>query len=121
MCGYMQKCTKNLACQRHCNHWHTKFYIRISLQTCSLACYTFTVFIQGMDLVFERMYRSRDSSETVYKATAIECVHWHYWSMTEETAKLHCISYSLSDDWDDAHSCGLLVYHTDSTLIGYDS
>ena len=67
------------------------------------------------------MDRGRDSAYTVHEIGAAELIYRHDWRITQETTEIYGVAYLHSHYRDDAHGCGLLVHHTNGSLIGYDA
>ena len=70
-------------------------------------------------LVLEAMYRSRNTSSSVYESIATETVDWHNRSIPQKTSELYSFAHSLSYNRNYTDSCCLLVYHSYGCLIGY--
>lgn len=63
------------------------------------------------------MYRSRYSAHTVHKSFAREAVYRHDGSMAKKASKIDIIADLHADSRNHAHGCGLLVDHTDGSLV----
>ncbi len=80
----------------------------------------FTVY-RNLMLVLETVDRGRDATYTVDECLAAEFVYRHDRSMTQQATEVYIVAYLHAHNRDDTYGCGLLVDHTDSSLVGNDT
>ena len=54
---------------------------------------------------------------TMYKCITGELIHWHDRCISQQSAKLYCLAYSLTNYRNQSDSCCLLIDHTDCRFI----
>ena len=62
-----------------------------------------------------------DAATTIYESAAAKGTDRHDGGIAQQAAELYTITHFLAHSGDDTHGGGLLVYHSDSRFVSYDT